>query len=497
MISAGRLRSLLVPTTGTVITAAALGWALFGVRLFRNDGDVGRHVRLGRHILETGTIPRVDHFSHTMSGEPFVPYEWLSEVAFAVADHLGGLPGVAVLTGILFAAATLVVFRLCVLLGAGPLLAAAVSTLSMALQGVHLLPRPHLFTTLFAAGTLLILEIHRRRSNPWLLVGLVPLMALWTNLHGGFLVGFVVIGVYVVDAWRPASAARTSRATLSLTMIACFFATLANPVGVEIWSHTLSYFGADFLVDNTDEYRSPDFHQLYGKLFLVGIITGFILLGSGRSRAGFRDLTLFLGWLAAGLVSARNIPLFGVLSVPWFVVWSKQLAASADTPASLLRRLLDMNERGRAIESRLSGAIPTVIVGLLTVSLALTSASHRYAFEPDSFPEAAMAAVAELRPRGNLFNEMPWGGYLLYKRPDVPVFIDGQTDFYGEELSKDYLRIRELAPGALDLLNRYSIDWVLVRSTVPLVQGLELTPDWNCPYGDGTATLCLRAPGSQ
>ncbi|MCL7991726.1 MAG: hypothetical protein M8840_11375, partial [marine benthic group bacterium] len=79
----------------------------------------------------------------------------------------------------------------------------------------------------------------------------------------------------------------------------------------------------------------------------------------------------------------------------------------------------------------------------------------------------------------------------------IPVFIDGQTDFYGEELSKDYLRIRELAPGALDLLNRYSIDWVLVRSTVPLVQGLELTPDWNCPYGDGTATLCLRAPGSQ
>jgi len=496
MRSAGRLRYVLVPTTGTVITAAALGWSLFGVRLFRNDGDVGRHVRLGRYILETGTIPRVDHFSHTMSGQPFVPYEWLSEVIFAAADALGGLPAVAVLTSLLFAAATLVVFRLCVLLGGGPLLSAAVSVLSMALQGVHLLPRPHLFTTLFAAGTLLLLEIHRRRADHRLLFGLVPVMLMWTNLHGGFLVGFVVLGVYLADAWLPGSSARASRVPLSLTLIACLLATLANPVGVKIWSHTLAYFGVDFLVDMTDEYRSPDFHQLYGRLFLVGILTGLGLLGSGRSRAGFRDLSLVLGWLAAGLVSARNIPLFGVLSVPWFVLWSRQIAASADTPRGLLRRLSDMEERGRLLESRISGTVPTLILGLVAAVLALTAASDRYAFEPESFPEAAMGPVDELQPRGRLFNEMPWGGYLLYKRPGIPVFIDGQTDFYGEALSRDYLRIRELAPEAFNLLDRYSIDWVLVRSTVPLVQGLDLQPEWTCSYRDVTATLCLRARNS-
>lgn len=496
MNSSGRLLSALVPTTGTIVAASALGWALFGVRLFRNDGDVGRHIRVGRYILDTGTIPRVDHFSHTMSGQPFVPYEWMSEVVFAAADGMGGLPAVAALTGVLFAATTLVVFRLTVLLGAGPLLAAAVSTLSMALQAVHLLPRPHLFTTLFAAGTLLLLETHRCQSNRWLLFGLVPLMALWTNLHGGFLVGFIVLGVYLVDAWRPASPARASRVPLSLAALACFLVTFANPVGPDIWSHTLAYFGADFLIDQTDEYRSPDFHQLYGRLFLVGIVTGFGLLASGRSGAAFRDLALFLGWLAAGLVSARNIPLFGVLSVPWFALWSTQLAASESTREGMLRRLWNMDERGRVLESHLSGAVPMLMLGIVAVGLALTSASGRYAFEPESFPVAAMGAVEELQPSGHLFNEMPWGGYLLYTRPDIPVFIDGQTDFYGEELSKDYLRIRELAPGAFDLLKRYSIDWVLVRSTVPLVQGLDLHPGWNCPHKDATATLCLRARGS-
>jgi hypothetical protein len=155
-----------------------------------------------------------------------------------------------------------------------------------------------------------------------------------------------------------------------------------------------------------------------------------------------------------------------------------------------------MEERGRLLESRISGTVPTLILGLVAAGLALTAASNRYAFEPESFPEAAMGPVDEMQPRGRLFNEMPWGGYLLYKRPGIPVFIDGQTDFYGEALSRDYLRIRELAPEAFNLLDRYSIDWVLVRSTVPLVQGLDLQPEWTCSYRDVTATLCLRARNS-
>jgi hypothetical protein len=496
MRSSGRLRHLLVPTTGTVIAAAALGWSLFGVRLFRNDGDVGRHIRVGRFILESASIPRVDHFSHTMTGQPFVPYEWLSEVIFASADRMGGLPAVAVLSSLLFAAATLVVLRLCILLGAGPLLAAAVSTLSMALQGVHLLPRPHLFTTLLAASTLLFLELHRRRSSLWPLLGFVSLMVFWTNLHGGFLVGFVVLGVYLADAWRPASPASASRVPLSLTLIACGLATLANPAGFGIWSHTLSYFGVDFLVDQTHEYMSPDFHQAHGKLFLAGIITGFALLGSGRSGAGFRDLTLFLGWLVAGLISARNIPLFGVLAVPWFAEWMKNFAASAGSREGLCRRLTHLDARGRAVEAQLSGAVPTFVFGLLAISLALTGGKDRYEFEPESFPVAAMAALGEIVPPGDLFNEMPWGGYLLYSRPDIPLFIDGQTDFYGEELSRDYLRIRELGPGAFDLLDEYSIDWVLVRSTVPLVQGLDLKAEWTCVYRDPIASVFVRRHGS-
>jgi hypothetical protein len=487
-----------MPTMVTVVAGTALGWALFGVTLFRNDGDVGRHVRVGRHILDTGTIPKVDLFSHTMAGEPFVPYEWLSEVAFAAVDRLAGLAGVAALTGMLFAAACVVVFRFGRLTGAGPILAGAVASLSMVLQAVHLLPRPHLFTTLFAVTLLLLMETWRRQPRWLLLVISMPFMALWTNLHGGFLVGFVILGVYLMDAWRPGSRTHEQRLYVLLTIIGCFLATFLNPVGPAIWPHTLSYFGLDFLVDQTNEYQSPDFHQLYGKLFLIAIVLGFLMLGSGRARSGFRDLMFFLGWLSAGLMSARNIPLFGVLAVPWFASWaSSVLEASAGADegwwSKVAEKVLGLDRRMAITEEGVGGMTPTIVIVLGLTVYAVTHGRERYEFDATSFPVAATEALRDLDLEGNVFNEMPWGGYLLYHRPDIPVFIDGQTDFYGEDLAKDYLRIRQLSPRALDLLESYEIDWIFIPRTIPLPQALALDPRWQLTYQDEVALIFKRS----
>jgi hypothetical protein len=249
----------------------------------------------------------------------------------------------------------------------------------------------------------------------------------------------------------------------------------------------------DFLVDQTNEYQSPDFHELHGKVFLVSILIGLSLLGSGLSRAGFRDLTLFLGWLAAGLMSARNIPLFGVLAVPWFALWAKSvLALSRDGPLGIAAtKIEDFDSRTTKVEAHISGFIPAVVLALILILLAARS-GERYAFEPESFPVHAVEALDGLPLHGNVFNEMPWGGYLLYTRPEIPVFIDGQTDFYGEDLSRDYLRIRHLAPGGLELLDKYEVDWVLIPPTVPLSQGLSLDSRWRLEYEDAVAKVYAR-----
>ena len=482
------------PTPGTVVSAVALAWALFGIPLFHIDGDVGRHIRVGRHILSTGRIPRTDVFSYTMFGEPFVPFEWLSEVFFAMADRIAGLTGVAVLSALLFAATSLIIYSLVRRLGVGPLLASVTAALSMVLQAVHLLPRPHLFTTLLAAVFLLLLESYRIRRSVVALGALIPIMVLWTNLHGGFLVGFVLLAVYSLDAWRPGSDVAANRIPLVLTAAACLIASFLNPAGPGVWTHSLSYFGMDFLVDQTNEYQSPDFHQMHGKVFLVSILIGLSLLGSGFSRAGFRDLTLFLGWLAAGLMSARNIPLFGVLAVPWFAPWAKSvLTLSRDGPmGSVAMRIEELDNRMEKVEAQISGFVPTVGLALVLIVLAARIGGERYSFEPESFPVSAVATLDELSVHGNVFTEMPWGGYLLYTRPDIPVFIDGQTDFYGEDLSKDYLRIRHLSRGGLELLDEYEVGWVLIPPSVPLAQGLSLDSRWRLEYEDTVAMVYAR-----
>jgi hypothetical protein len=152
--------------------------------------------------------------------------------------------------------------------------------------------------------------------------------------------------------------------------------------------------------------------------------------------------------------------------------------------------------RGK-VDAQISGLIPAVGLALILVFLAARDDGERYVFEPDSFPVRAVGALDGLSLQGNVYNEMPWGGYLLFARPDIPVFIDGQTDSYGEALSRDYLRIRHLSPGALDLLDDYEVDWALIPRAAPLSQGLSLSPRWRLAYEDSVARVFARIPGDR
>ena len=136
-----------------MLTASAFAFSLFlrESSLFNGDGDVGRHIRLGTDMLASRSIPRVDLYSHTMGGQPFIPYEWLSEVIFAGFHEVAGLAGVAVLTAALFAGAVGLVYFTMVRLGIPRLIALVFGLAGLVLQSIHLHPRPHMFTTLFAA----------------------------------------------------------------------------------------------------------------------------------------------------------------------------------------------------------------------------------------------------------------------------------------------------------------------------------------------------------
>ncbi|HEV8612904.1 MAG TPA: hypothetical protein VGQ73_05290, partial [Gemmatimonadales bacterium] len=421
-----------------------------GHQAINTDGDLGRHIRVGETILAEGGLFYTDRFSHTMAGQPFVPYEWLSEVLFAAAHRLGGLAGTLVLTGIVVAAAYALVVLFLQRSGVDPLAAVATAIVAGLLGAVHWLARPHVFTLLGAVVTLWLLERGGRRAP----LAVVAIFALWANLHGGFLYGLVLIGLYLAgDAmevqWGHGRAIWIGRLRRhGLLLAGALAGTLLNPSGPGLLAHVVGYLGKGYLVDGTAEYQSPDFHALYGRIFLVVVLGLVAALAVGGRRPAFPRLAAMLVSLAFALISIRNIPLFGLVALPLLVL---HLAGAA---AAWRGSLLDRMRAGFAEAARSAsfGGSSGATAGLL-----LAAAATRWGpggrplvqagFDPAVFPVKAVARARAAGLSGPVFNEFAWGGYLLYAWPEQRVFIDGQTDFYGVELTREYVAIRGAEPG--------------------------------------------------
>lgn len=417
---------------------------------------------------------------------------------------MGGLAGVAALASLLFAGAVTLTYWTTVRMGVPRLVAFVFAVWGLALQAVHLLPRPHLFTTLLTAATYLVLLEHRRGRPAARTIGVLPfLFVLWANLHGGFLIGFILLFFFLADAGRSAlfdSAAegRQQVKTLLIVTAACFLATLVNPAGIALWPHTTGYLKIDYLVDITHEYQSPDFHEAIAQVFMVALLFGAAIGLFRRSRAELLGGSLFLLTAAFSLYSGRNIPIFAVVAIPWMALWTFQAVLQEGVFAWPRARGLSEWLDGLDRIDRSLRPLPLLLgVGALLFVVALSPGRrHEYQFSEQKFP---VAAVAHLRatsfPSGNVFNEFHWGGYLLYAAwPDVPVFIDGQTDFYGEALTREYASIRNLEPGWDALLERYEISWALIPPDVPLNAALTMMPGWSVAYRDDTAVIYVVEP---
>jgi hypothetical protein len=235
---------------------------------------------------------------------------------------------------------------------------------------------------------------------------------------------------------------------------------------------------------------SPDFHNGLIKFFLLTVLFGIWVLALVRSRIETLGLALWLVFLAFALHSTRNIPLFAVVCTPWLATWSDALLRQAEPKSSWVRKFQGWSVNVDRTVASLPGWPAALLIAVVLSRAALVRGSEgEFAFDPEVFP---VEAVAELRgsgfvPPGPIFNDFIWGGYLLYAWPGVPVFIDGQTDFYGEKLTREYQQLRSVAPGWRDVLDRHGVRWVLVRPDAPLSTALELTGEWHAVYEDSTA----------
>lgn len=463
---------------------------LFMPRMLNADGDLQRHIVVGRWILDTGTIPMQDVFSHTATGMPLVPKEWLSQVFLALVERVAGWNGVAWLTACVWAASYALLMIGLRRLGVSAPVAGASVIFASTVGAIHQLARPHMFTVLFFTIFAIVLEDFRR-TDQWKKLLLLPLlMIVWANLHGVFLVGIALAFFYALGNLFD----RKYRAAfiLFILVVALALASLINPATSQLSTHIVGYMQSGFLVDQTIEFASPNFHSTNTFPFAILILGSFALGWRSSQRLGWSALIPLIGWIAFALYSARNIPLYAQIAVlilaPLAQTWL------AETLPALYRFCVRIDNVDRVTSGWVwAGAF----VGLLIVMQANGVKSDIWnqgnTIDPRTFPVAAVDFLQKDLPAGEMFNDFNWGGYLLYRLfPTKRVFIDSFTDFYGEALTREYLQIVDGTPGWEAKLAARNVRWIIIPPDRPLARWLNQSIIWSRVFQDETASVWIK-----
>jgi hypothetical protein len=496
------IRRALVPSLEILLFVLVLYVSLFFMPdMLNSDGDLGRHIAVGNYILDHRAIPTRDVFSHTRLSAELVLHEWLSEVLYALAHRAAGLNGAAWLTAVLLALTYALLCGGLRVLGVGAPLA-VLATLAAYLTGaIHHLPRPHLFSLLCFTLCLLFIELYRRKERNFLLLLLLPVTVLWANLNGAFVLVFFVLAIYAAGAWLDRE--RRRAVIFLLTLAGCGVACLVNPFGIGLPQHVFGFMGNRFLVDITVEYLSPNFHNISAWFFAAWILFSIFLFGRHKERASWTHLMLLGAWTAFGLYSARNIANYGVVAA--LVTAPVAQAYLAANRPGLGIRLENLDRAAPIAGGWIWGMMATaLLVALQWNGATFDARGEGNVLTSRAFPVGAVDFIernaaltgtnASAPVAGNVFNEYTWGGYLEYRLfPRVRVFIDGDNDFFGEELVREYLDVIHAREGWDEILERYQVRWVLVPPERPLARALKQSGVWNEAYRDEYAVIWVRA----
>ena len=499
------LRRGMRPSLSDLLLASMVGWLFVagqGWSALLADGDTGWHIRAGEWILENRRVPVTDLFSFSRSGAPWFAWEWLSDVLMALVHRAWGLAGVAALAGCLIALAALVLFRYMLSRGAHVLVALPVVLLATGASSMHYLARPHIFTLLLLAVSLWLLERDRRAPGRavWLLV---PLSALWINLHGGFFALPATLTVLAAGTCIEAGLDRRQRSSkwaaarrLAALTAATLGASLLNPYGIGLHRHVANYLTSDWIRGAVEEFQSPRFRSEGLLQFELLLLAALLVAGTLLARRRVADALLVIFWAHLALASVRHVPVYAIVNAPLVaveisVLW--EAWASRGSPQSIGRILWALGVDLSPGFRHLSFWAPALVAAVML----LTPADRWPRDFPDSrFPVSLVRYEFSRLSAARVFTSDQWGDYLIYRGwPHQKVFIDGRSDFYGPAVGNDYLRLMEARPGWDNLLRKYEIGAVLLPREWPLGELLARDPEWSRIREDGLAVLYERSGG--
>jgi len=472
------------------------------------DSDMWWHLRAGEETLRQGKPLLSDVFSYTRLGQPWINHSWLAEVIMFLAYQAGsffllGL-GVALL-------ATVSMFIIYLQMVGPALLKAFVLVLGAVVASLVWSPRPQLFSLVFLALVAYLLYLYKWRNKNHL-VWFIPVFILWSNLHGGFPLGLILIGLmivgetfnHVIGLQNPEVLEWKKISRLLMWLVVAVIVVLANPNGINTWLIPFRTVNVNALQNLIAEWASPNLHDPAQQLILLllfGGVASFAL--SGKAVDG-TDLLTFIGFAIMALVARRNYGPFALVATPIFsrylqlTLRSWRARTSEIELSGLLNRLQNYirNRQRKEIPPRLQQAFNLAIVGLLSFVaagklIAVTQPVMVNAAIQAQIPLNAVAWIEDNHPQGNLFSEYNWGGYLISALRNYPDFVDGRTDLFGDEIIGEWIQIVQAKGQYQELLEKYDVQIVLLNSDRPLVRALR-DGGWKEVYNEDNTSILVR-----
>jgi hypothetical protein len=450
--------------------------AVLTVRARFNDPDMWWHLKTGQLIWNTHSIPRVDTFSYTVAGRPWIAQEWLSQLTIYGAYHFGGYKGLmlwlCLLTSLIFIGA----YVLSSLYSSNAKVALLGALTTWLFATVGLAVRPHMIGYLLLVVELLVVYLARTRDRRWFFT-LPLLFAVWVNCHSSFFFGLVILTVYLfcsfwnfrVGLLACRRWSRRDRRVLMVALALSIAALFINPVGPRLLTYPLDVMfhqKANLLL--ITEWQQPDFAAARSLGLLVGV--GLILLIPllRRSDLWFDELLLtgITFWFAVR--HERMEFLFGIVAAP-----------------VLCRLLADAWEN---YEFHRDCILPNAVtMGLIALALLLAFPSRVQLQQQveNGNPVKALDFIRKSRLSGNMLNDYAFGGYLIWAAPEHKVFIDGRADIYDPAgLMLEYGMWNSAESDEAALLKKYHISFCLLPRNSRVARILQLLPGWKLVYSD-------------
>lgn len=480
------IRALLAPVIVFIATSVDRNY----------QSDFWHHLARGEAMAERGALVNEDLFTYTVEGQPFQDNNWLTQLLYHAVYQLGGLPLVQTVNSLTLAVTFGLLVWLCRVKCGSLSIASAVGVFVFFGVWQLLIIRPQTFSLLLFVLLYAVLEFSDRR--PRLLIVAPFLIALWANLHGGFPIGLVLIGAFLLTAgietmWdRGWGVFRDGRVwLLASCLLVCVLATCVNPYGWRIWLY-VRQTSALATSRGIAEWLPPSWDLFLGKVFLasvLGMLALFILPGR---RPTVREVVLAGCFLLPACGSVR------------MVVW--WMFVTAPIAATLLA--VKLPRAWVTTEDEPPSPIAAVaLVVLLFVAvfcspmlerynpvLPLLRSTHR--IEYDLARAAEHLEQSPTPPR--IYSRFEWGEYLGWALAGRgKVFMDGRIEIIPDVVWRQYSVVTQGRDDWQTVLDGYQVNTLVLDSryhTQLILRVREQPHVWQQTLEVGPVLLFERIP---